>query len=790
MIYSTDFLDINEEKYTIKIQTNTGNETSSVIPSGNPFVVSYKGDDSNIYKPVRYSGATVGLLTRTGLFDVYAPAAHDTQIILTKNNQIVWTGYATPCIYKQDWDSDLEEIEIEAIDGLSTLKYFKYQAPERTVITFKDLIVKLLSTCECYTEFYFPSNIKYQPGITSRLIEQLKISESNFFDKKDQKKTDEDVAWNCSTVLEELCQYLGVTAIAEGPKVFFLDYDSIKNGINKYYRYSITGEYISEISLSYNHTIQAEDYCGNGTSISLTEVYNKIKIKTQPNKFETVFPDPFDYLTNITASEDYDLAHQSVAAGGIGEVISNNNSLIGGNTNLVALIDRAKNQTNNNLVEKNNFVAVQYCKSDICTLYRYNGLYSSLEYPTSLNYSDTKNFYGCILAKMDVSAMDLYNWNNNDWQSTYDWFVTNKDDYQYQLDCVLKQDGKSKISMSNYIILLDANADLRANDVKLAQSPYVVFNSTDTACLFGGNKSGLVIKGTYIFHEDPTDPYPIPSDQVEIKDGKKKVTESECYLLCMLKWGDNYWDGSNWTTTKSNFHLPWFKKKEEDDLRADKLLFQDIQIPNTVEWRLGTTEEGYYIPSPEQILQGSPEFTIYRQKSPTYQDNKHSHKCVFLKDFSIKAVVGDPTFTELNKTETVYTNVINQSYVSDFKDITFKICTDDNKNPAYSSVAIQLGNRLKFLDKVYNSALSVGEQSWNSASDSLETGMRFEEHLIYRLSNQYSTPTIILNSNIKLNLFNIKGLYHSNTVNKDLIVDEAKLGYRMSSAKINFIEKK
>jgi hypothetical protein len=82
--------------------------------------------------------------------------------------------------------------------------------------------------------------------------------------------------------------------------------------------------------------------------------------------------------------------------------------------------------------------------------------------------------------------------------------------------------------------------------------------------------------------------------------------------------------------------------------------------------------------------------------------------CVFLKNFKIKAVIGNPAFNDSNESDTVYTNVISDDYVKELKEIKFKICTWDNKKPNYSAVVYTDGTNIKFLDKTYNKVLATG----------------------------------------------------------------------------------
>lgn len=88
-----------------------------------------------------------------------------------------------------------EEIEIECIDALSTLQYIKYQTEQKQVVSFLYLIRKLLRSCNAYSHFYVSNNLQLTSGATAAVLDKLYIAEENFFDKKEDKETDEDVAW-------------------------------------------------------------------------------------------------------------------------------------------------------------------------------------------------------------------------------------------------------------------------------------------------------------------------------------------------------------------------------------------------------------------------------------------------------------------------------------------------------------------------------------------------------------------------------------------------------------------
>ena len=231
MKYVSHFYDINEKKYNVEIGSGTIKE---VTLSDTPFVTEIETSDSHIYKPCKYSSATIGMITTDYAFDLYSSTAQQNKVTLTDDNdKIIWVGYVTPNLYSQGYENPEEVIEIECIDALSTLQYYEYEpiGTSKDIVRFAELINHLLSKCNAYEYFYFSDNIKVDSTSTFPIISRLTISEQNFFDEDDE-------PMKMQEVLEEVCQFLAVTAVAYGNSVYLIDYDAIKNGNNNYYRYT------------------------------------------------------------------------------------------------------------------------------------------------------------------------------------------------------------------------------------------------------------------------------------------------------------------------------------------------------------------------------------------------------------------------------------------------------------------------------------------------------------------------------------------------------------------------
>ena len=88
MLYHSNFKDINDKNYKVRITTNGDASKSKEIVLGTPaFVTEVETGDSNLYKPVKGQTATVKLVTNDYLFDLYSSAAQQNKVELLDNNK-------------------------------------------------------------------------------------------------------------------------------------------------------------------------------------------------------------------------------------------------------------------------------------------------------------------------------------------------------------------------------------------------------------------------------------------------------------------------------------------------------------------------------------------------------------------------------------------------------------------------------------------------------------------------------------------------------------------------------
>jgi hypothetical protein len=209
------------------------------------------------------------------------------------------------------------------------------------------------------------------------------------------------VAWTCQEVLEEICRYLGLTAIADKDSVYFVDYDAIKAGINTYWRYTVDNNSGQKVTVNFRKAITGSDFSATGSTLSLDNVYNKVNVVSDYNTFEDVIPGVFDNLVNITSSSDTTLANSSNINNGMyGEVVSGNGE------NMIVMVDRVYNPQKNSYGDYNT-VAVKYCNNPNFKFYKYNSSGTDITNSvTSLNYTDTKTMKGATIAQFFVKKLD------------------------------------------------------------------------------------------------------------------------------------------------------------------------------------------------------------------------------------------------------------------------------------------------------------------------------------------------------------------------------------------------
>ena len=299
-------------QYTLKIISDSANTNFDEIflAGDSPFVVTY--DTSNTpFEPSRASRASINVVASDYLFDVYSKDAHGTSVVLYDDDQnVIWAGWLTTNLLSMPQDScGMETFTLEAQDNIYTLEKFYYHTigSHKAIVSFKDIMKEIMDTTNINT-FYYHTNTIRPVGGSYVYLQDYTISEQNFF------SSDTDEPWNLRDVLDEMCRYLGYTAIQYQDALYLFDmqyYTSVMTFASERDRQlefngcrydknnwdnGACGTFYPGLKVPLRQSIVR----GTGSDISLETIYNKVQVKDSFYEVDHFIPDIFkdESLTN------------------------------------------------------------------------------------------------------------------------------------------------------------------------------------------------------------------------------------------------------------------------------------------------------------------------------------------------------------------------------------------------------------------------------------------------------------------------------------------------------------
>ena len=811
-VYTAEFTSIKNVNYKIEINTEKGSGTHTLMLSGEPFSTKMDSEGKNIYSPLKTTSATVGIMTKSLESNIYSGKAKGTSVKFTNTdtNKVEFIGYVTPCKYDQDWDEELEEVEIECVDGIAVLKSLPYPVTG-SLETFANIIFNCLKQSGCFKKLYVTDNVQLTVDGTDNIIEKLRVSQNNFFEEKQEGQTNDDVAMSCYDVLTEAMQFLGYTMFAEGDEVYIIDYDAIKRGNNKYFSYNLTdstlGTYTT-VTKAYSHQITGESIGESGTTVSLDKVYNKVTVKDDFYTYDSLFPNFGDakYETNITAALDWNASDMFKRGYYVIDTITQT-SKSGKPENFTIFICPAwRGKTFVCIVKFYKSDVFQFCKYDKDTKQD-----RTEEYEKDMTWSKLFECHGATYVRMwkkEVGRSEA-----EDFRGRYNYMLPSETKLQMWID-FLNRDPQD-IALTPYVLCLNWSdghigpAALnstgrydRTDDEDCRKYPFVKLRRFDSS-VFGGKDAYLLINGKQLSHDEQNTPFPI-SDGANNKSLKRqpdKKYEEEGFLWCRMKWGSNYWNGSAWQATPTDFKLRYWTGNST--IRVRNYYDKFFDFADTASKSMVKGAKGYYLTCPQSgNLAGEAEFIIYCNRDlwgksnhgHWHSSNRYSRYYNFvqvLSDLTMTAEISNGMLDDMeNDTDTSYTNVIATGAVDKMSDIKFKICTFDNKKPSYSGVDyLDSSKNSVYLKYTYNKALNSLETSV-TASNRDGHKMVQEEHLIFKLVNQYQEPRTVIKATLKNLGHKMYGTYTDKIIKgKTFIVSEMNINYKQETAEMKLTEK-
>ena len=280
-----------------------------VTLGGEPFIVELNGDEEDLFKPIRTSIATATIVSDQYLFNLYSNS-NNIQVRLRNGDydgEIEWMGIVKPLMFDMGYDQELEEIQIECQDYISSLESIYLTdidiLTNHPIMSFGELFNKILFENTKYTKLWVPDLVNFD------MLSTYKISTRNFIDDDCKLVTQNsdttilyaDKNWSLYKILEEMCKYMGVTLVTEGEDVILIPYLQLQFTYTfKKYQIGVDLTYIGN-GFTKKHDKSVVDIYDSST-LSLLPVLNKFSVKTKTNKVKEIIPDFLndDNVENIT----------------------------------------------------------------------------------------------------------------------------------------------------------------------------------------------------------------------------------------------------------------------------------------------------------------------------------------------------------------------------------------------------------------------------------------------------------------------------------------------------------
>ena len=758
--YKGYFNSLKCSKYEVRI-TPSG-DTSGVyeeipLAGSEPFVVRYNTSNTP-FEPVRTSTASIKIVNDEYLYDALSNCAQGTKVELLNITDAThpateWVGFLTPKVYNAGYDSCWESFDLEAADCISSLQYIYYEEMNGGGITnIKDILAQICDATKELDGFYWTRSKKVNNAVL--LPGQLSISEHNF------QTNDTEEYWHLNEVLQEICRYLGFTCLQYGKRMYFIDYQYLETHDDIYATwFSKAGNYSTGTSthLDSAYTVTAKSYMGNGASISLEPVYNKIVVNANMYAVEDFIPNPFDdeFLTNrIDSGNSFASVEIPPYRNSTSQDHPYNQWYPNGGVMGVTQAWKMEDEADDRYIYYMRPYDHKYWESVYTTITGGSVVNPSAAQQASSGI--TKDYRGGTLVDLGVVRKEHRSESN-----PAQWIIPSKMDYTRYL-CISEKHTNDHSGRTS------TDKGARKVVFKLKDG-YRSKAMLDSKCF-------LVLNCTCLFERYDNCNY-INPDWVDAQQ-KKRGTEGGSWYESIprpsfrINIGNKGWSSSDnaWVTagSASDICRPQMKWEENNFAYWNK----SLDVLNNVSWQDKVNCEGIKIPLSGvdttdaivfEIINPDPSF-YGNTGNPNYEHKWYDmNSYCWISDLSL-TVVREGESDLGNDSDVVYESVMDECSINDMSEIRVRITTfTDAVKPSYSHMI--MGS-----DFLYG----VLEESLGNT-----TAQKPEENIIQKYVHQYKTPTKKITLPLSVSIKPFQKLYGVN-------VDDATEGYVQLGTELDY----
>ena len=295
--YKGYFTDLDGHLYRVEIEKSgsTGDYTEVAMAYNEPFIATWESDE-NPFAPSRKSTAKMKFIHTSYMDDSFPNNATETSVRLIEDStgNVKWQGFLKPNVYDMGFENENEELSLDASDAIAALQYRQYKSINYNsnwdgsgMATVYDILKNIFKDLGI-TKIYWAQDKRDADG-NFLYPTDIVISEKNFY------SSDNNQPWKCDEVLDEICKYIGVTAMQVEDAIYLIDFSEYKtHSLLSFMIYDLSDNSTTSLIQGIEGNADTpEAYMLNGADISFSPAYNKATVKASLYTPDNVLPDMF-----------------------------------------------------------------------------------------------------------------------------------------------------------------------------------------------------------------------------------------------------------------------------------------------------------------------------------------------------------------------------------------------------------------------------------------------------------------------------------------------------------------
>lgn len=701
--YKGYFTDLDGHLYRVEIEKSgsTGDYEEVAMAYNEPFIATWESDE-NPFAPSRKSTANMKFIHTSYMDDCFPNNATETSVRLIEDStgNVKWQGFLKPNVYDMGFEKENEELSLDASDAIAALQYRQYKSINHNsnwdgsgMATVYDILKNIFKDLGI-SKIYWAQDKRDNDG-NFLYSTDIVISEKNFY------SSDNNEAWKCDEVLDEICKYMGVTAMQVEDAIYLIDFSEYKtHSMISFKIYDLSNDSTTSLIQGIEaYADTPEAYMLNGADISFSPAYNKATVKASLYTPDNVLPDMF-------SNNENDVTYRL------------------GDSSKVIQAKRPTNPfkfTNKKGEEKTDSDDATFAfPIKLLDVKGWESLYYSANTDGSLSYkviseneynsesAVTKYIGGTIIDRAQVKASHKY----------YDVAGTPSfdrglflrcdghmiQDNEFGYDLWKTDEWQRQVSGMCQYVISGATLD-KYNTL------FSTFGDYRLGCPADSGDTYLVMNITAIWER-----YPQPYVNSDWSSEGLSYTNNNIYtrhytpvMNFILQCGDQYYNGKEWQDTRCGFRIPFEHSTEDKVKKIDNFnetfaaatgddWNKEMRSYNNILWVNWSTDKGFKISmrglrdrsgkvylsflNPNALVSFQGDGALPEDYMRVYTSKYTIHGAVWVTDFSLTiARDGSPA----EDTDIVYENVIDLANVNELEEVTFKVNTAvKGSKPSYS----------------------------------------------------------------------------------------------------------